>query len=205
SAAVRAGVRHAGDHRGAPSIMPPVIVLHRAGIGHHSRGRDRREQSAEIQRVAAEEAPFLAFAIEAVHVEHGRLPEEARNPGDRTVRDVADQDYLSCSERNVNQREKRMEGGVEVLPGNGGQNDTLNARSYIVVRSCKGAAAVYSDFVAPGRQASRKVFGERFKSAVARRNATRAQYGNFHRASVLRQLEVFKANWRSTSAYARSA
>jgi hypothetical protein len=34
--------------------------------------------------------------------------------------------------------------------------------------------------VAAGRQASRKLFGERLKSAVARRNASRAQHGDFH-------------------------
>ena len=67
-----------------------------------------------------------------------------------------------------------------MLPRNGGQNDAPNARSYIVVWSCKGTPAVHGDFMAAGRQASRKLFGERLKSAVARRNASRAQHGDFH-------------------------
>jgi hypothetical protein len=44
-----------------------------------------------------------------------------------------------------------MEGGIEVLPRNGGQNDPADAGGYNVVRRRKRTAAVNGNFVPPRR------------------------------------------------------
>ena len=79
-------------------IMPPVVFFHDPRIGENSRGRDCGEKFAEVQRCAAEQVPFLAFAIETVDVEHRGLAEKARNPGERAIGDVADQHHVGIGE-----------------------------------------------------------------------------------------------------------
>ena len=96
-----------------------------------------------------------ALAIEAVDVEDRGFSKEAGNPGNRAIGNIADEDYIRCGEGDVNQRQEGMEGSVEVLPRNGGQNDARDAGRDDVVRRRERPAAVHSDFVAASRQTSR--------------------------------------------------
>ncbi len=96
--------------------MAPIVVVHDSRIGDNACRREGREELANVQGRLAEEIPLLTFAIEAVNVENGWLAKETRNPGDRTVGDVADEDDIRGSERDVNKREERVKGRVKVLP-----------------------------------------------------------------------------------------
>ena len=80
----------------------------------------------------------------------------------------------------MNQREERVEGSIEMLARNSGQNDPANARSDHVIRLGERASAIHGDFVAARRQARRKLFGERLKTAVASGNTSRPDNSNFH-------------------------
>jgi len=73
-----------------------------------------------------------------------------------------------------------MKRSIEVFARNRGQNDVTNAWSDNIVGSRKRPAAVDCDFVSASRKARRKLFGERFKTAVPRRNASRPDNGNLH-------------------------
>src|SRR5438552_18815381 len=77
--------------------------------------------------------------------------------------------------------QKCVKGSIQVLLRDRGQDNAANAGSRVVMRGREGAAAVDGDFVAAGSQASRKLFGERLESAVARGNVTRSENGDLHR------------------------
>ena len=80
----------------------------------------------------------------------------------------------------MDHRQQGMEGGIEVLPRNGGQNDPADAGGYNVVRRRKGTAAVHRNFVPPRREASGELLGKRLKTAIARGNTSGPQDSDFH-------------------------
>ena len=73
-----------------------------------------------------------------------------------------------------------MKGSIEVLPGNGGQNDPANAGRYDVVRSRKRTAAIDGNVVPAHREPSGELLGKCFKTTIARRNTPSSQNGDFH-------------------------
>jgi|HubBroStandDraft_6_1064221.scaffolds.fasta_scaffold165787_2 hypothetical protein len=180
SGAVCWDFRAISDECRTPSIMAPVVFFHNAGVGNDARGSERREELTQIQRRAADQVPFFALAIEAIDVQSGGLSDKARNPGNRTIGNVANENHVCFGEADMNQREERVEGSIEVFARNGGQNDASNSRSDHVIGRGERPAAVYCDFVAARRQARRKLFGERLKTAVARRNAARPENRYLH-------------------------
>lgn len=169
------------DHRGAAAIVPPVVFFHDAGIGEDSRGSEGGEKFAQIQRRAAEEVPFLAFAIETVDIEHGGLAKEARNPGQRAIGDVADQHDIGVCEGDMDDGEKCVKGRVQVFSRDGRQDDAADAGRRGVLRRGERTTAVDGDFVPAGGQARGELLGERLEAAVARGNAARSENGDLHR------------------------
>jgi hypothetical protein len=149
-------------------------------VGNNARGSECREKLTQIERGSADRVPFFALAIEAIDVKGGGLSNQPRNPGNRTVSNIANEDDVGVGEAHVNQRKERVEGGIEMLARNRGQNDAANAGGDDVIRSRKRTATVHGDFMAARREASRKLFRERLKTAVTRRNASRPENGNLH-------------------------
>jgi hypothetical protein len=80
----------------------------------------------------------------------------------------------------MDHRQQGMEGGIELLPGNGRQNDPADAGGYNVVRRRKRTAAVHGNFVPPRRQAGGELLGKCFKTTIPCRNTPGPQDSDFH-------------------------
>ncbi len=145
-----------------------------------------------MQSGAAYQIPLFALAIQAVDIEYRGLAKQAGDPRDRAIGHVTDQNDVHVRKRYMNHRQQGMEGGVEVLPGNGGQNDPADAGGYNVVRRGKRPAAVHRNFVPPRRQASGELLGKRFKATIACGNTPGPQDSDFN-LRVLEATRTFKS------------
>ena len=83
-------------------------------------------------------------------------------------------------------RDERIDGGIEMLGGDAGQDDAAHARidELLVSRAGERTPAVDADIVAALGQPRRKLLGKSLEAAIAVGDAARAQDGNLHLASA---------------------
>ena len=132
-------------------------------------------------------APLAALPVETVHIQHHRLAEQARDPGHGAVAHIAHEHRVGVGEADVQRRHESIDGSIEMLGGDAGQDDAAHARidELLVSRPRERTPAVDADIVAALGQPRRKLLGKRLKAAIAVGNAARAQDGDFHGEFVL--------------------
>ena len=127
-------------------------------------------------------SPLAPLPVEAVHVQHHRLAEQARDPGHGAVAHVAHEHGVGVGEGDMHRRHEGIDGGIQMLGGDAGQNDAANAgiNELLVSGAGERTPAVDADIVTALRQPRRKLLGKSLKAAIAVGNAARAQDGDFH-------------------------
>ena len=127
-------------------------------------------------------SPLAALPVEAINVQHHRLAEQARDPGHGAVAHVAHQHRIGVGEGDVQRRDESIDGGIQMLGRDAGQDDAAHARidELFVSRAAERTPAIDADIVSVLGQPRRKLLGKRLKAAIAVGDAARAQDGNLH-------------------------
>ena len=121
--------------------------------------------------------PLLAFALDAIHVEHYRHAEEARPKGEDGIGAVAVKGHVGAVKQQVRGGDGGMGDGVEVLVADGGQVLEPDAAVFGLGMALP---AVDRDGVAARGQADGNLLREGLESAVTGRNAPRTEEGDAH-------------------------
>src|SRR5208337_1376059 len=124
--------------------------------------------------------PFLALAVEAVHVEHDRLAEHSRDVCEGAVGNVAEQDDIVVTERDMHSSEEGTHPRVEMLLVQAGDNDAPHAAIVDVVGLGERPAAIDRDPMSAVGQARADLLGEALETAIAVRDAASADNGDLH-------------------------
>ncbi|MCG3144367.1 MAG: hypothetical protein HONDAALG_01793 [Gammaproteobacteria bacterium] len=179
-------VRAVGDVIGFAAILFFVILLYVSRIGQVAGWEDSGEIFRKLDVFLRQRRPFLAAPVQPVHVQERARTRQARNPGHGTVPRDEVKSNIETLKETVEGRQKRVDDGVQVFVGDGGQ---LHQPHPLVFGFGVGdvmTAAIDSHLVAARRQTLSQLFHAGFKSAVTGGDAARAEKGDFHGCIVSR-------------------
>ena len=157
------------------AVALAVILADGFGVGHHHRGEDRCQPFRQQIPGLGQLIPLLAFALDAIHIQHNRHAGEARPEGEEGIGAVAIEGHVRAVKQQVRGGNGGVGDGIEVFVADGGQVLEPDAAVFGLGMALP---AVDRDGVAARGQADGNLLREGLESAVTGRNAPRTEEGD---------------------------
>ena len=169
---------------------PPKVV-----IGDHPGVRDERDRQArgelgaELVVPPPESVPLTPLPFEPIDVQDDPRPGQSRDEGERGVGVVADEHDVETARQGIDDRQERVDHGVEILVADRGQDPEMHAAIFTDTGRDHVSASVDRDVMPSVDETGTQFLGERLEPAVGRGDAACPDDGDLHRVDRRRSSD----------------
>src|SRR6185369_15454506 len=154
-------------------------------IRNHDIGNHCREPFRKTIVSARDVAPLFSETLDAVHIQRKRCSCETRDEAEHSIGGVTHQNAFESLRYGVQDRQKRVSYGIEMLCSDRRKNGELYTFIGLLWISNVVGPAVYRHVMTARSETRRKFLGESFEPAVVCRNATGPDDGQFHGFAII--------------------
>ena len=165
------------------AVAVEVVAADHLGVGHQRVGDDAGQPLGQSVDRPPQRPPLAASLLDAVDVEGGGHPGQPEQRHEEGVGGVDHQRGVVAAVGGVETGEQGVDGGVEVLAGEGGEHHQLDAAPAPEMARCGVRPAVDGDRETGGCQPGRQLLHQGLVAAVAAGDAAAAEQGHPQRSA----------------------